>query len=236
MKVSADSKAALKAIKDAKSVGLLVPPGATVDTVSASLALYHLFFSGERKVTPIVPGQIPKEVLALPASAAIRSDFGPKKLVVTLNTSRTPIEKVSYRAEEGKFQLVIHPLERTFSVEDVEYSYEGLDFDLLIILGVQKISDLGELYQKNKAEFSKTTIINMDVSPSNENYGQINIVDPSRSCLSELIFRQLLAWEMVPSKEAARCLLTGLATISPAQPTEITVEKKPGLTKKVGFS
>ena len=220
MKVSTDSQTALKTIRDAKSVGLLVSEGANADAVAAAMALYHLLSltCKTERVVPIVPGKISHEARGLPSSAAIKQDLGPKNLVVTLDTNTTPVEKVSYRSEGDKFQLVIHPVNRSFEVENIEYSYEGLDFDLLITLGVGKLKDLGEIYKKNRAEFSKSTIINVDVSAQNENYGQINIVDPTKSSVSELIFHQLLAWELVPSKEVAQCLLTGLAPVSHSLP------------------
>ena len=229
MKVSSDSKTALKTIQDAKSVGLLVSEGANADAVVAAMALYHLLSltSGPKKVVPIVPGKIPSEAQALPSSTVIKQSLGPKNLVVTLDTNKTPVEKVSYRSEGEKFQLVIHPVSRSFEVENIEYSYEGLNFDLLITLGVRKLADLGEIYEKNRVEFEKAVIINMDVSSQNENYGQINIVDPSLASVSELIFHQLLAWELVPSKEVAQCLLTGFASVTPAiKSVEVPVATK----------
>lgn len=218
MKISTDSKTALQTIQDAKSVGLLVSEGANADAISAAMALYHLLSltCKPKKVVPIVPGKIPQEAQALPSSIEIKHGLGPKNLIVTLNTNKTPVEKVSYRSEGEKFQLVIHPIARSFEVENIEYSYEGLNFDLLITLGVRKLSDLGEIYEKNRTEFDKAVTINLDVSSANENYGQINIVDPSLASISELVFHQLLAWELVPSKEVAQCLLTGLASVEPA--------------------
>lgn len=231
MQISSDSKTALKTIQDAKRIGLLVPKNVGVDPAAAMMALYHLLSLMDKRPVPVVPEKIPQEVQALPSSIEIKHDFGPKNLVVTLDTNKTPIEKVSYKSEGEKFQLVIHPLARSFEVENIHYSYEGLGFDLLVTLGVKKLSDLGELYEKNRKEFSEAVVINIDVGSENENYGQINIVDSSKLLVSELVFHQLLAWEMTPSKEAAQCLLTGLAANhsslkSPLQPVEIPVEKR----------
>lgn len=231
MQISTDTKTALKAIQDAKRLSLLVPKDSGVDPAAAMMALYHLFSALGKNVRPVVPEKIPHLVRALPSSVALKHDFGPKDLVVTLDTNKTPIEKVSYKSEGEKFQLVIHPLERSFEVENIHYSYEGLSFDLLITLGVKKLSDLGELYEKNRKEFSQAVVINLDVNSENERYGQINIVDPSLASVSELVFHQLLAWGLTPSKEAAQCLLTGLAANHsslkfPLQPIEIPVERK----------
>ena len=225
MQISKDSQTALKTIQDAKSVGLLVAENTSVDSGAALMALFHLFSAPGKKVVPIVPGRIPDGVRGLPSSIEIKQGFGPKNLVVTLDTNRTPIERVSYRTEDQKFRLTIHPLERNFEVENIHYSYEGLNFDLLITLGVKRLADLGGIYEKNRLEFSQVVIINLDFSSQNENYGQINIVDPSKSSVSELIFHQLLAWEMVPSKEVAQCLLTGLAANhSLVKPIEVPAE------------
>ena len=165
MKVSSDSKTALKTIQDAKGVGLLVSKDTNADAVAAAMALYHLLSltCKAEKVVPIVPGKIPQEAQALPSSIEIKHNLGPKNLVVTLDTNQTPVEKVSYRSEGDKFQLVIHPVARSFEVENIGYSYEGLNFDLLITLGVKKLTDLGELYEKNRAEFDKAVTINLDV-------------------------------------------------------------------------
>lgn len=226
MRISTDAKTALKAINDAAGVGLLVSPQAETDAVAAILSLYHLLASLGKKVAVVVPGKIPEQVLALPAGTELKRDFGPKNLVVTLETGETPIEKVSYKTAPGQFKLIIQPQNRSFEVENIHYEYQGLLPDLLVILGVARLPDLGEFHEKNQKEFSRTTIINCDINNQNEYYGQINLVDPTKSSLSELIFDLLLAWQLVPSPEAAQCLLTGLSSkVVRETPLPITVEK-----------
>lgn len=226
MKVSTDDQTALKAIRDAKEIGIIASSSADTDAVPAALSLYHLFKTFGKKVIPIVPGKIPKSARSLPASTEIADDFGPKTLVVTLDTGKNPIEKVTYKTVGDKFKLIIHPQNRSFEVENIHYDYQGLLPDLLITLGVAHLSDLGELYEKNQKEFSSVTIINNDIDPQNEYYGQINLVDPTKSSLSELVFNQLLAWQLVPSPEAAQCLLAGLSSKAVVEiPLEIPIEK-----------
>lgn len=232
MKVSTDAQVALKAIQQAQKIGLVVSSNTGVDAAASALALYHLLRSLDKKATVVVPGKIPEEVQSLPSSTIIKKDFGPKNLVVTLDTNETPVEKVSYKSEGQKFKLIIHPLQRSFAVKDIHYEYQGLAFDLLIVLGAAKLPDLGDLFEENKDDFEGATVLNIAVNSQNEHFGQINIVDPSKSSVSELIFHQLLAWELVPSKEVAQCLLSGLASSSPSiKPAEVPVERKPELTE-----
>lgn len=225
MKVSTDAQVALKSIQQAQKIGLVVPPNTGVDAASSALALYHLLLPLGKKVTVVVPDRIPKPVRSLPSSTVIRSDFGPKNLVVTLDTNETPIEKVSYKSEGSKFKLIIHPRGRSFSVENIHYDYQGLAFDLLIVLGATRLSDLGELFKENKNDFEGATVLNIDVNSQNEHFGQINVVDPSKSLISELLFNLLLSWKIVPSREAAQCLLAALAAgSSSTKLTEVPVE------------
>lgn len=226
MRVSTDQQTALKTIRDAGEIGIIVSSAADTDAVSAALSLYHLLKPLGKEVAPIVPGRIPQSARGLPASSEIKKSFGPKTLVVTLDTGKNRIEKVTYKTEENKFKLIIHPQNRSFKVENIRYAYEGMLPDLLVTFGVSRLTDLGELYESNQKEFSQTTIINCDISSGNEYYGQVNLIDPTKSSLSELVFNLLLAWETIPSAEAAQCLLTGLSSKTIVEtPLEILIKK-----------
>lgn len=194
-------------MSDAKNIAVVAAPGASFDVGAASLALYHLLSSLGKTVVPVRSDGFAPSLNELPGAGALKSDLGPKDLVITLDINETPIEKVSYRAEEGKFRLVVRPMNRNFAVENIHYDYQGLSYDLIFVLGAQKFDDLGELYRRNTADFSETTVINIDINPLNEMFGQINIVDFERKSLCELLFNLFLLWGDIPTKEAAQCLL-----------------------------
>lgn len=211
MQIRSDDEQFLSLLKGAKSIALLTSSTANADTVSAMLAFYHLFKDTERKITLVVPEAVPSSCQSLPESSVIKSDLGPKNLIISLDTKGSSLSKISYSQEGSIFNLTIHPKERSFEVEKIRYSYEGDKFDAFIIFGVSKISDLEDLYTKNQKEFSQIPIVSFDYHPGNEKYGSINLIDESVNSMSEALFRKIIVWGLVPGREAAAALLNGLS-------------------------
>jgi nanoRNase/pAp phosphatase (c-di-AMP/oligoRNAs hydrolase) len=228
MKVSRDSQLAFKTLADSQKAAVVVSARPSLDALGAAMSLYHLLLDLGKTVRIVVPGKVPKEARSLPGSAEIKDNFGPRNLVVTLDTNSSPIDKVSYKSEGQKFKLTIHPRGRDFAVEDIHYEYSGLDFDLLALVGVPRLEDLGDLYRENRRDFEGNIILNLDISPQNELYGQINIVDTSKGSLAELLFSQLVQWDRVPSKSVAQSLLVGLS----ATPKHEKIEMAPARVTK----
>jgi len=211
MQLRTDDEQFLNLLKGEKSVVLLTSGKADADTVSAMLAFYHLFKGAERKITLVVPAAVPVQCQNLSESSVIKSDLGPKNLIISLDTKGSPLSKISYSQEGGIFNLIIHPKERSFEIEKIRYSYEGDKFDAFIVFGVSKISDLEDLYTRNQKEFSQAPIVNFDYHAGNDRYGSINLVDESASGMSEALFRKIIVWEGVPGKDAATALLNGMS-------------------------
>lgn len=210
MEVKSVDTQLLNLVKESKSVALLTHSKASSDEVSGMLAFYHTFKKIGPKIRIVVPETVPLVCHSIPESSIIVNDLGPKNLVISLDTKGSALSKISYYQESSTFNLVIHPKDRSFEVENIKYSYEGDRFDLFIIFGVRKISDLGEIYSKNSSEFSGSNVVNLDFHYDNEKYGALNIIDTEASSISELIFKRLLSWGVYPSREAAIALLTGL--------------------------
>ena len=211
MQLRSDDEQFLNLLKGEKSIVLLTSGKADADTVSAMLAFYHLFKGAERKITLVVPEVVPLQCQNLSESSVIKSDLGPKNLIISLDTKGSPLSKISYSQEGGIFNLIIHPKERSFEIEKIRYSYEGDKFDAFIVFGVSKISDLEDLYTKNQKEFSQVPVVNFDYHAGNDRYGSINLVDESAEGMSEALFRKIVVWGLVPSREAATALLNGIA-------------------------
>lgn len=96
-------------------------------------------------------------------------------------------------------------------IEEVENDLEqAKEFnpDLIIVL------DTGDLRHAGLADYisdlSQPFIINIDHHPSNENYGQINLVDVEAVATSEIIYRFFKEVKFNISKDVATCLLTGI--------------------------
>lgn len=81
-------------------------------------------------------------------------------------------------------------------------------FDLLVISGCS----VKERVKHEAIESLKIPTINLDHHPDNKMYGDVNVVDSSKSSVAELTydFFKFCEWEI--SYESAVCLLTGIVT------------------------
>jgi phosphoesterase RecJ-like protein len=61
------------------------------------------------------------------------------------------------------------------------------DFDLVVALDAGDLSRYGTLYERHKAFFDHTTILNIDHHASSTGCGAVNIIDPSAAATAELI-------------------------------------------------
>jgi len=81
-------------------------------------------------------------------------------------------------------------------------------FDLLIISGCSKIERCGNPKIINLG----VPVLNIDHHPDNTNYGMVNMVDPTKSAVAELVFDFFNYCKWNISSAAATCLLTGIFT------------------------
>lgn len=211
MQINVSDESFLKVVKESLSLALITDSHATADVVSAMLAFYHLFRSDSLKIRVVVPESVPASCQSLPESSVVKSDLGPKNLLVSLDTHGSSLEKLSYYQEGATFNLVIHPRERSFEIADIKYAYQGEKFDAFIIFSVLRLADLGDLYLKNEREFRETPLLNIDNRSQNERYGSINLIDASAESLCLFLFKKLASWQLVPSFASASCLLSGLS-------------------------
>ncbi len=82
------------------------------------------------------------------------------------------------------------------------------NFDLVITFGCSSKDRCGS----QKIMSLDAPLLNIDHHPDNNNFGHVNIVDPKKSSVAELIYDFFLfnKWEI--SKDVATCLLTGIIT------------------------
>lgn len=92
--------------------------------------------------------------------------------------------------------------------ESVDETIIHDQFDLLVVSGC---SDLPRI-RNSAIESLNIPIINFDHHPDNKNFGHVNVVDPAKSAVAELVydFFKFTGWTI--SSDVAICLLTGIIT------------------------
>lgn len=201
-----------KETQEAKSLVILLPQNPTLDATAAALALFLGLKNVDKKPIIASPTQMRVEFSKLVGIDKIANSVGNKNLVVSFNYKEDSIEKVSYNVENEKFNLVIQPRTGfpTLNKDNVEFSYEGLDADLVFVIGAKKLDELGEVYEKERHALNNTSIVNISASTTNAKFGKINLVESRGTTLSEIIFNLLSLLNIKINQDIAGNLLQGI--------------------------
>lgn len=184
---------------------------AQLDLVAATLGLATVLEDLGKAVNVVCSEKLPDEVKTLVGWEKISKDLA-KNFVITLTSAVGNVEKVSYYIEGDDLNLVIrpHPQAHPFLRDKIKYKEGGGDYDLIFVLGSQKLPDLGKLYKDEENIFSKTAIVNIDKQKDNNRFGKINIVHPNTSSLSEIVVFLFKGLGMKLNQDAATNLLFGI--------------------------
>ena len=200
-------------IKESKKVVLALEKKVTADSLGAAIAMSRILKYYAK------PHQITVEKNAenfhfLTQYLEITPNFKQaRRLVVSLDIADQGLDKFYYEVDDNKKKLDIYIVPKTgfFNPDDVRVGQGGFEYDLIITLGASDLFALGEVYNGNTAFFHETPVTNIDYKASNEKFGEINLVAPTKSSLSEIVFDLLESnFRELMDKPLATALLAGI--------------------------
>ena len=158
-------------------------------------------YSELKKIYPFLPEY----------ETVIEEISGVRDFILSFNIKDNDIKNVRWRKENQHLDIVITPEKGSIDPRDFSFIPAKFRYDLLLILGTTDFGELGKTYEKNSDLFFELPIVNMDIDPGNENYGQLNLVNPVPSSLAEFSADLMLKInEEALRGEVAQCLLTAL--------------------------
>lgn len=183
------------------------------DAVAGALALGNfLKKQGKRFNIAASDFQISSELSFLPGVNEIQDKLiNLRQFIIALNLQDKKIDEFSYDLKDNQLQVYILPQEGNFSQEDITVHNSAYRFDCIITLDTPELESLGKMYSGQPEFFFHTPIINIDHNISNENYGQLNLVDLTTSSVSEILYH--LMQQIDPSlidEPMATLLLAGM--------------------------
>jgi phosphoesterase RecJ-like protein len=184
------------------------------DALASSSALF-LFFKKIGLAAEVVGPKDPqrRELLSfLPAYTEIKNDLhNLRHFIVSLNIQQAKVNQIKYTVDQEQLNFIISPATGWFKPEDVTARAGEFKYDLIITLGLSDLESLGSIYDDNIEFFYKTTIINIDHHPANEEFGQVNFVDLNAVATSEILFYLLKNYKPeLMDEDIATCLLAGI--------------------------
>lgn len=211
--VNAKEQQIYELIKHSASVLMCLPENPTTDAIASGLGLLSVVEKlGKRGKVVCSNFQLPANHSFLPKSEEIFDELSAlQKFVISLDVSKTRVEELSYTIEGDKLNIYISPKDGYFQPSDVSSTTGEYAFDLVMTVDSHDLESLGRIYEMNADFFYHTPIVNIDHSPSNEHFGQVNVVNVTATSTSELVFELIKDWgDHILDEYIATNLLTGM--------------------------
>jgi len=211
--VSETSKQIFEAIHRSSSPLLVLPRGAGADGYASAVGFSKLIEGmGKKPETVAADGATPINLGFLPGIEQIKPAIeNLRQLVVKLDTSKTRVQDMKHEDKDGCLSISFTPHQGSWDEKDVRVSHSVYRHDLIICLGAPDLEACAHIYHEYKDFFFRTPIINIDHSPNNEHFGQINHVDLNASAIGETCFELIHSINpLLISAEIATAFLTGM--------------------------
>lgn len=201
-------------LQKSQQIGIVINKNPNLDPMAAGLGLYLSLKNAGKNVAIASPTDPIVEVSNLVGIDKVRKTLATENgdLTVSFPYREGEIEKVSYTLEDGYLNIIVKAAEKglQFHEKDIAFKRGGKPFHLLFVIGVQKLQDVQTLL--NPEIMKETIVINIDNKPDNEQFGNLVIVSPKFSSISEQIadFLTLPDASLPIDTDIAQNLLSGI--------------------------
>jgi len=200
-------------VKNSQKILVVFKKNYSGDALSSALAIFLLLEKLGKKVDLVCHDFVlHKNYSFLPATDKIRDDLSClKQFIISMEMKDNKIKDLSYEVKNDKLNIILTPQKGYFDEEKIKFKSGKYKYDLIITLDTDDLESLGDLYEKNNQFFYETPIINIDHNAENEQYGQINLVELTKSSAAEIVFDIIDEYDSnLLTPEIATCLLTGM--------------------------
>jgi len=231
-------------IRKAERLLLLARPSSDGDALGSLVGLGMVLKKLGKEVALVSPDPVPDHLAFLPQTADVSREFaGTRDLVIAVDLTRAPVERVSYRKDPSQktLEILLTPKSGVLAEEAVAVKQSGFRFDAVIILDTPDLEQLGGIYDEHTQLFFETPIVNIDHHPSNDYFGKVNWVDLTATATAEILVSLTESLAATPGGDArgqalatneplwdpdiATALLTGLLWDTQSFQSETTTPK-----------
>lgn len=166
-------------VDTAKEILILTHKNPDADSLGSTLALYVALKNAGKHVVVGCPTPMTVEYSHFIGANKVETKFSKKNFVIALDYEDGSIDKVTYKIEGGKFNLIIEPRPgfENFNEEHVSFHHQGIAADVIFTVDTMHLGELEELYEGEKELFATRPIVNIDKHVENARYGVVNIID-----------------------------------------------------------
>ncbi|HSH31716.1 MAG TPA: DHH family phosphoesterase, partial [Candidatus Saccharimonadales bacterium] len=180
-----------EAIRQANAILVVTGQRPSIDQVTGVVALGMILRKLGKKVTALVSDKIPPSITFLTDGQLDKSPEALRDFIIKLDLGRAEVDKLRYTMEGGKLNIHLTPFRGKFSSGDVSFDYGepaaagDHQYDLVVALGVPSRLKLDKVLEDSS--LGSVPLLNLDFHRINENYGAVNLIEPTASSLSEML-------------------------------------------------
>src|SRR3989344_1126331 len=193
-------------------IGIAVGKNPGVDEMASALSLYLVLQSENKNVSVVCPTEALVEHSRLVGIDKVKNNFdgGGGDMVVSFPYKEGEIDKISYTLENGFLNIIVKPGEEGLSFSERDVAFKGSEGypTLLFVIGTPRLSDLERIFDPQALK--DTQVINIDNKADNQGFGDIAIVSPDNSSISEKIADLIISLGLPIDIDTAQNLLIGI--------------------------
>ena len=195
-------------------IGITLGQNYGIDEMAAALGLYLSLQDSGKQVSIASPQSPLVEVSNLVGIDRVKPNFEGRAggdLIVSFPYKDDEIDKVSYTLEQGFLNIIVKGKDGvlSFGEKDVIYKNTQSAPSAVFVIGTPRLSDLGRLFDPESMK--DTTVINIDNKADNQGFGDIVMVQPTASSVSELVGDLLLGLGLRFDPDSSQNLFDGIS-------------------------
>jgi nanoRNase/pAp phosphatase (c-di-AMP/oligoRNAs hydrolase) len=171
-----DFSKAIELIEKAQHIAILLRPDPDLDCLTSAEVLAKALEAQGKKV-------------GFPASELAY------ELIVSLDTSVSPVNQLRYEKGENCIDIIFSPKEKSINREAISFREGKVLCDCVFTIGVENTDALDKATPELLGE---APIINLDISGHNAQYGEANLVWPEKSSRAEIVYEFLTSLSQEP--------------------------------------
>ena len=204
-----------KLLSEKRHILIVFRPDSEGDALGSALALKFFIEHRHRQVDIVASGfSVPKNLrfLTKDDDSGVKAELSNlQKFIIKVDVARAPIETLSYDVKDGWLSIYLTPKQGAITKNELRTAQSTYKYDLIIAIDTPDLDSLGEIFHNNTDLFYRVPIINIDNRVSNEQFGQVNLIDVNATAISEIVYELLTQLENdLIDEKIATALLTGL--------------------------